>query len=372
MTSQASAGEYLALRTLDERDAFHAGIALAERAGAITVERDRNRGDGERLLRIAVADPDALAAQLGTELLHTRVSSASSLLGPWQARFPLLGDVLQAWGNGRKVRGCGPEAAPDLADAARAVDTLRGDPGRERILRRESVRLFGDSKRLEKLSPWLELLVTGELPPTGLAREDVWAAVGLRREPQPLLLAGSGTAVLEDVRLPLVRPYLGLPVEALRGLVTEAAYLMTIENLTSFHEAAGDAAAAAGLLLYTGGMPSPAWRRAYARIVEGLPPSTSIYHWGDIDEGGFRIASVLADVMRGRGRVLQPWRMCMSTSGITSECDLRVPTPGTLTAMCRWAGRAGWNDVAAELAQHPLLLEQESLDVALPTGSPCT
>ncbi len=276
MTTTASAGDYLALQTLAEREAFHAAIALAARARAIDVERDRHRSDGERLLRITVADLDALAAHLGLELLDTRAARAEGLLQPWQERFPVLDAVLQTWRRDRPVRGQGPEAAADLADAARAVAALQDAGGGERILRRESVRLFGDSKRLERLTPWLDLLATGDTAASGLAREEVWSAIGLRREPQPLLLAGRGHVDLDGTVLPLVRPYLGLPMEALRSLTSDARYLMTIENLASFHHAAAHPAAAQGLLLYTGGMPSPAWRRACARITAGLQAKATL------------------------------------------------------------------------------------------------
>ena len=371
MTTAASAKDYLALDTLAEREAFHAQIAMAERAGAVSVERERHRGDGQRLLRITVAHLDALAAHLGVQLLDARTATAAALLQPWQARFPILDGVLQAWRSDRRLRGHGPEAAADLADAARAVAALQDAPGGERILRRESVRLFGDSKRLERLTPWLELLVTGEPAATGLAREEVWSALGLRREPQPLLLAGDGRVDLAGTVLPLVRPYLGVPVDSLRGLDSGAGYLLTIENLASFHDAASDPAAAQGLLIYTGGMPSPAWRRAYRRIIDGLPATTVLYHWGDIDEGGFRIAAVLAEVVRDAGRRLQPWRMSMASLWQSMGDDAPGgPTPSTLAAMQRWAGRAGWDDVAADLARQPVQLEQERLEILLPGATP--
>lgn len=367
MTTAASAKDYLALATLAEREAFHAGIAMAERSGAISVERDRHRGDGERLLRITVADLGALAAHLGVPLLEARAAAAEVLLQPWQARFPILDAVLQAWRSDRTQRGHGPEAAADLADAARAVAAQQDAPGGERILRRESVRLFGDSKRLERLTPWLELLVTGEQAATGLAREEVWSALGLRREPQPLLLAGDGRVDLGGTVLPLVRPYLGLPVESLHRLETGAGYLLTIENLASFHDAASHPTAAQGLLLYTGGMPSPAWRRAYRRIIDGLPATTTLYHWGDIDEGGFRIAAVLAEAARDAGRALQPWRMSMATLRQSLDDPApRQPTASTLAAMQRWARRAGWDDAAEDLARQPVQLEQERLEIVLP------
>lgn len=359
-------GEYAALRSLAELEAFHAAIALAERAGAIAAQREGRSGDGSRLLRLTVTDLPALARHLGVTLLDQRVSEAAGRLGGWTSRFPVIAEVLDGWRHGRKLRGVGAEAAGDLAHAAQAVAARADDAGHERILRRESVRLFGDSKRLEKLTPWLDLLVTGELAASGLSKEEVWSALGLRREPQPMLLAGSGTVQLADLTLPLVRPYLGLPVEAVRSVTTSARCVLSIENLASFHDAARAAGTDAVLLLYTGGMPSPAWRAAYASILANLSAALPIYHWGDIDEGGFRIAAVLAQACAASGRKLQPW--CMSPGDLPDQLVRAADPPpaATLAAMCRWAAQAGWEDVALALRENPLKLEQEALDPILP------
>ncbi len=363
----ASVGEYTtSLASLPELEAFHAEVALAERAGAIAVQRDVRRGDGARLLRLTVADLPALASHLGAVLLDERVAAAAQRLAPWCARFPVLDEALAIWRQGRKLRGAGPEAAVELADAARAVAARADDAGHERILRRESARLFGDSKRLEKLTPWLELLVTGEPGASGLAKEDVWSAIGLRREPQPLLLAGCGTATLVDAGLPLVRPYLGLPVESLQSVATTARCVLSIENLASFHDAAQTNGSAEVLLLYTGGMPSPAWRAAYARVLCGLLPELPVYHWGDIDEGGFRIAAVLAEVVGKAGRTLRPWQMSPASPAVSAVRDAETPDPASLAAMQRWAVRAGWPQVAEALARRPIRLEQERLAPAMP------
>ena len=361
-----SAREYAGLRALDGLERFHAEVALAERDGAITVRREARSGDGSRLLRLTVADLPALARHLGISLLDDRVVMAAAELEPWVARFPVIAEVLDVWRSGRKLRSCGPEAAKDLADAATAVAARADDAGHERILRRESVRLFGDSKRLEKLTAWLELLVTGELAASGLSKEEIWSAIGLRREPQPLLLAGRGTVTLADATLPLVRPYLGVPVESLQSVTTTARCLLSIENLASFHDAAQANRSGDALLIYTGGMPSPAWRAAYARMLRALPPELPVFHWGDIDEGGFRIAAVLSAVARDAGRSLQPWLMSPSMLPADILRGADAPVPSLLASMRRWAGRAGWPQVAEALARQPVRLEQERLDPAMP------
>ncbi|GEM_PF-215152 len=399
MTGKRDGAEYLALRGAEDFDAFHGHIAVAERAGAIRVERDRHRGDGERLVRLAVRDIAALACELGLELHAQCVARAEALLAPWccrsdvsrddasvaipgsdplrsrgnsdkaatAPRFPVIAQVMAAWRAGRKVRGCGPAVAADLADAARAVQALLADARGERILRKASASLFADSKRLEALTPWLDLLVSGEVAASGLEDEQVWSALGLRREPQPLLLAGQGTVALDDGSFHVLPArWLGFPVDAVCGISTAVRALLSIENLASFHEAAALRGDAPVLLLYTGGMPSPAWRNAYARLLDGLPATAALYHWGDIDLGGFRIATKLAEQAGMRSRVLHPWMMAPDELPAEVIAAGEVPPPVLLASMCDWACRAGWMELAAGLRRRPLKLEQERLTPRLP------
>lgn len=355
--------QYAGLGSLAEFERFHAQLADAERTGAIKVEREPGNG---AFRAVRVVDLERLAAHLGRHLRGDRVAAARELLAPWLPAHPVLEKVLERWTQGKPVRGNGPEAAPSLRDALYTVDRRRAEDYAERILRRESVQLFGDSKRLEKLTPWLELVTTGELSPSGLHDEDIRGSLGLRREPQPMLVAGRGEAELVDTRLPLCRPYLGLPVDAVRTLHSDARYLLTIKNLASFHDAARLLATngSHGLLVYTAGMPSPAWRRLYQRILAGLPREATVYHWGDIDEGGFRIAATLAADVRQQQRILHPW--LMSPASIPPHTRSDMAPPAAVARMSYWASAAGWDTMATELQANPLRMEQEALDPLLP------
>lgn len=352
----AKCPEYIGLQSLREFETFEAEIALAVRAGAIVAEPADFGRDDRRLQRLRLRDLAALAALLGLPLQADALRAAEAAFADHRATHPVLDEVLARWRSGRQVRGHGPEVAATLVDARRA------DPTRESLLRRESVRLFGDSKRLEALTRWLDLLITGETEPSGLEQAQIWSALGLRKEPQPVLIAGRGDAVLDDGPLPLRRPYLGLPVDAVRTLNSTARYLLTIENLTSFHDAARALGDSDGLLLYTGGMPSPPWRAFYARVLHGLPASTHLYHWGDLDEGGFRIAAALSAVAADAGRSLHPWRM----SPQDAPPDAATPTAAALEKMIASARRAGWHALAAALQANPVSVEQEAMDALLP------
>lgn len=359
--------EYFALDALDSLEAFHAEIALAERAGAVTSERTRSGGDSAGLKRVTLVDLNRLGQHLGVRLMSDRTMEASMLLDQWQATYPVISQVLERWSQGKQVRSCGPEAAPLIADAISAVERRRSDETEERILRRESVRLFGDTKRLERLTPWLDLLTSGELAASGLSNDDIWASLGLRREPQPMLVAGSGIVRLKVGELPLCKPYLGLPVDAVESIETQARYLLTIENLASFHDAARAMPDSSGLLIYTAGMPSPAWRSLYRRVIDALPRSASIYHWGDIDEGGFRIAAAISRIARESGRSLQPWLMSPDAAPIHMRGP-ETPSKATLNEMVRWANAAGWGDLASELQRTPVRIEQEAIDPSFPSA----
>jgi hypothetical protein len=148
---------------------------------------------------------------------------------------------------------------------------------------------------------------------------------------------------------------------------TDAACVLSVENLASFHDAARAAGADRVLVVYTGGMPSPAWRRAYVRLLRSLPPDMPVWHWGDIDEGGFRIAAKISEAAAKAGKKLQP--LLMAPDELPDEVYAAAPrpTPPQLARMCRWATLAGWEGVSAALQLRPIQLEQEHLNVQLPS-----
>ena len=120
-----------------------------------------------------------------------------------------------------------------------------------------------------------------------------------------------------------------------------------------------------GLLIYTGGMPSPAWRNFYGRLLASLPAETTLYHWGDIDEGGFRIAAYLAAIAETSGKRLHPW--LMSPQDVArDDLDAEAPSAACLKKMIDWAEKAGWQQLASALMQTPIRIEQEAMDPRFP------
>ena len=134
--------------------------------------------------------------------------------------------------------------------------------------------------------------------------------------------------------------------------------LMTIENQTTFHSEAHRLCEEDVLLIYTAGMPNPPWKAMYARILKNLPTDIPVYHWGDIDEGGFRIASVLATVAKNAGHIIQPWKMH------PENVPLQQRRPAILTSvnkMVYFAKAAGWTSIAESIENTKFTVEQGSL-----------
>lgn len=198
--------------------------------------------------------------------------------------------------------------------------------------------------------------------------------LGLQKYPSAFLVGSAmsgGCSAIVQLRhgeLPLLPPYIGFSPTHLQAVAIRAArtIVITVENLTTFHEAAqmlqDKAPDSAVLILYTAGMPSPSWRRAYKAILANIAVNSSVFHWGDVDAGGFRIADKLADDCACMGRSLRLHLMGINppkTRKSLSDREVRI-----ISSICeRW----GWSAEADAVRVHKCAFEQESVDVALPT-----
>lgn len=195
-------------------------------------------------------------------------------------------------------------------------------------------------------------------------QEEVFGALGLLKEPQPFLVAGTGTLALRPSQdCPIVWPFVGVSNRHVVGYSGTPDWVLSIENLTTFHQASQHPDAAAGLILYTGGMPSPSWCRAYASVLDSLSESTPVYHWGDIDQGGFRIAAhIRARCIRRHP--FHPWLMDATRLDGSTYSEA---TEAVRTGMARHARNAGWETLSQHMSSRTL--EQEGIAIHLPTGN---
>lgn len=365
--SEASFADYLQLPTHAAKAECNGLLQLAERAGAIVIDWDTRAAAGSRVDRIAVADKLKLAEVVGVIPRWEHVSRAGLAFQEHQQRHPVLLEVLSAWRRGVQARGTKAGDIAEWLNAVQVVDACRARVGQDVPVRRLSALMFADSKRIEGLASVVDGLVTGTL--TGLSRdaEEVFAEIGLVKYPPTFLLAGDLTFEAGGQHVQSVRPYIGLSPHAISSIRCAPGTwcVLTVENLTTFHELAARATECPGLVVvYTGGMPSPSWKRAFAILVAALPGGARCSHWGDVDAGGFRIAGHIASICEQAGFKLELHSMAIGQSEASiARKALSNPEVTEIERIClRWK----WEPEAAAIAVTRAAVEQESLPVSWP------
>lgn len=359
--TKAHLADYQATRALAEKEAFEAAMKAARAEGAVTLAWEKGYGEDGFIQRVELINIDALAKLLCVDTAASRLEKAGTQFAPLLEAYPVLSDVLDRWASLKKVRTFGPADTQDWIDAARIVTLMtsrRENSTVDEPIREVSAVLFKDSKRIEKLAAPVDVLLTGDVDAEIREPADVWQEIGLFREEQPVRLAGRVIITRTRVTALLDEPYGAFSAPSVISLASNPKLVMTIENQTTFHGEARRRHDEEILLIYTAGMPTPAWRSMYVRLLKGLPDCVPVYHWGDIDEGGFRIAAILASEAQSSGHTLQPWKM----HPVDVPMDRRVEArPHTLERIKRFASAAGWETLGNEVAQAGFTVEQEAL-----------
>lgn len=348
-------------KSLQGREAFEAIMESARMASAVDLEKvDRGPLEGF-IIRVVVRNPLVLASFLGREPLNATLTRVRNALDPFVDRFPVLATVLGQWKELRKVRNHDATSVQGWLDAIKVIDFSEENLRKGIIsmpLNVASGKLFKDTKRIRRLEIPLDVLLTDSIEVSGREGYEIWNDIGLFREEHPVRMAGNVVVERQGVTARLDTPYSGLPAESVKRLASVPSAVITIENQTTFHDEARARHSEDALLVYTAGMPNPPWREMYVRILQGLPEGIPVFHWGDIDEGGFRIASVLAKDAAKAGRSILPLKM--QPQDVPAE-HRRPANARTIERMAHFARQAGWDDVAREVEKAGFTVEQESL-----------
>lgn len=351
---------YRSERLLQAKESFETTMQAARAQGAVSLTWDDPQEGNSFIKRVDLVDPRALAVFLGHTPLADVLAGAAAQFAPYLERFPVLNDVMQRWSQLRTVRTLTPASVQDWLDGVKVIDSARGVAA-DAIsvpIREASYRIFKDSKRIEKLAGPVDVLLCGSVEAVPREPAAVWEELGLFREEHPVLLAGQVVVQRKRVTALLDTPYAGLPTSTVLGLAGVPSQVMTIENKTTFHSEARRRCSEDVLIIYTAGMPSPAWRAMYGRLLRNVPAGTPVFHWGDVDEGGFRIASILARDALEAGHTLQPWRMHPDDVPPNAR---RKATPYILERIRYFAAAAGWSALGEAVVEAGFTVEQEGL-----------
>lgn len=362
--SEASFPDYLKLPSRADKDITHAELRNAMRGGAIEIEWDSRAGIDGQIVRIRLTDAERIAEILNQQPAWRVYEHAEGQLQPWH-EIPSVRAVLAKWRSGKQIRGLGADRVKDLVDGCMVIDACRQlSPSEDMPIRRLSATLFSDSKRIESIAQALDALTTESLDSPGRDVEDVLQSLGLVKHPMPVLIAGRGFVELMDgQRIPIPFPYIGLPPQSIENisLLDNDGYVLTIENLTIFHELAlGKAGTPRGVVLYSAGMPSPALLRVY-RLITDASGSPKRYHWGDIDLGGFRIAGAFARIVQSP---LNLW--LMDPTDFPTAAARKNLSSDEKREIIRIGEQWNWQALAQRVTADGRAIEQEAISLTLP------
>lgn len=216
-----------------------------------------------------------------------------------------------------------PERNEALLKVLAALSTLTEELP-ERIF---SSQVLGDSKYLTRLKSSLLILIRRTYPHLASSRpEEVWAALGILPNPGHVYVRGPLRFELKGhiINVNIFQPDLGIPVHSipdLNILSLTAPYILTIENQTSFYDFV-DKMSDEGLIVYLGGFPNRARRKLLQELI-AFSPNTPLYHWGDMDYGGF---SILSYLRRFLNHPVLTYQMDVSTLKACSRARKKLTT----------------------------------------------
>jgi len=200
---------------------------------------------------------------------------------------------------------------PELATQVFTVLNAIADLEVETPIRLFSLEHLGDSKLFYKLQHKV-IRVLRDFNPTldsELTDNELLAETGLVPNPDYLYLSGMLEFITcgSIINVADFKPDLGLPVEMLTEIRIsdlKVDYILTIENLTPYHEYIRqnkqdlNGNKNKGLVIYLGGFHNR-WRQqilvTLKKYVSQKRLNIPFYHWGDIDYGGFMILKHLRE-----------------------------------------------------------------------------
>lgn len=265
-------------------------------------------GSVERIKRIAILDATALLKELGVEALADQIVLAVSKLAAGTNGLDVPDDYGNVcanaesfWGQGKLYFNCRPNDVSNLINAFKIVSWITKSNGQQQIdYRTLSSQLLETSKALEHNISLIERLLA-IVAPSEAPREksgDLLAYYSISRFPPSFRFKGSVTVTTPKGELETgsAWPFLEIPPDGtsfINADSKETSYVLFIENKSSFERHCREIDDN-GLIIYTNGFPSSSWQRLIKQLAKGLPTETPVFHWGDIDPGGYRIFQFIA------------------------------------------------------------------------------
>jgi len=293
-----------------DKYAIHQAVVELQTAGILDVEWLRGE-KGNILKKITlnlhnVAAAYRMAGRLPkadqlAEQLYLISSTAAKIQTPW------ILEALEAAQNSIQATRAIPSPFPTESEQLEiflkvlsGLDDKKEGELSERIF---SIRYLGNSKLFAgKNRSALISLVRRRFADPDLSDEDILAELGIVRTSNELLIAGPLTLSIDEIATDLTPLTFGVVIDTsqinrIRFVSLHADTILLIENKTNFHELVRKGLSKDIILIYLGGFPGPGKRQLLTLLSQQMRTTTQLYHWGDIDLGGFRIHRILKETI---------------------------------------------------------------------------
>lgn len=323
-----------------EYELIHEQLEELERKGLVTLSwKDGKVG---HILEMCTMNPEKTGQVYA--LLHRRSKAEKKqvlrkVLEAYKEELPhFAGWALQRLEAGESVRQFLDAEHPKETERVLRLASAVLNNQEDRYLRSFSIDVFHDSKVAEhELSLALSIVSRFERTdlPSELTRDELLEEFRIYRNPTPVFLKGFGVSekltegigIFQD-DLERYPDDLGRYSDDLKrrpenssgdraddrsfsGTVSGPDVVLTIENLTSYHQwrTSLHTLGSRELVIYLGGYANAA-KRAFLRRLSKRYPTAAFFHFGDIDAGGFRIWKNLS---QETGIPIRTWRMDTAT-----------------------------------------------------------
>jgi hypothetical protein len=261
-----------------------------------------------------------------------------------------------------------PDGYEDLVQVLQELPLLNGKVESIRIV---SQRIFLDSKHLERRVVKRLLSLAKQASGEQRDTDEEWLdLLGLSRNPQTVWLKGPlicsvGSDKISTAVFPGGIGLSSQTIDCMTDLVCPAIRLLTIENLTSYHQWIGRHGGENDdeLVIYTGGFPNRTLQKFLSKLstaFEGTATTLKMRHWGDIDLGGIKIYKFLQANFLPE---LRPFRM--DTAILLQNESHAAAISSDYAEQIRQAlaeeQYADWHELLQFMLDRGIRLEQESI-----------
>ena len=180
----------------------------------------------------------------------------------------------------------------DVADLENVMKILQGMKNQEEEIsfRKFSEKVLGDTKKLEKYKNKIYHIIKDFYDDSIENVDDAFELFYIRKNPAYVYLKGNAIFQINNQVIDLneMNHYFVLPSSCIKDLKIKrmnAKQVMTIENLTSFH----DVSLKDTFFIFTNGFHNHAIEAFLKCLYDFLGEKVLYFHFGDIDAGGFHI-----------------------------------------------------------------------------------